>query len=793
MGQIIKTDMINEFEESFLSYSMYVNMDRALPDARDGMKPVHRRTLYSAYMLGLLPSKSHKKSARIVGDVIAKYHPHGDTAVYDAMVRMCQKWSTRYPMIDFQGNCGNIDGDGAAHMRYTEARLSPMALEMLKDIKKDVVDFKINFSEDEQEPTVLPSRIPHLLINGTIGIGVAKACSFAPHNINETIEGVIAQIENPDITIEELHQIIKAPDFPTGGTLINQHELLNAYKTGKGRARVRGKYRIETINRKECLVFYEIPYLTVKSSIVESIATLCNERKIEGISDLRDCSNRHGMRIEIELKKDVNADVMANKLFQMTNLETTFSINQVCLVDKQPLLLNLKELLEEYTKHQQSIIKRRTEFDLNKINARLHLIEGLIKALEDIDNVIKLIKSSSSVQIAIEALRDKYSLSEIQAKAIVDMKLRKLTGLEKMELENENKELVEQSNYLKSILGSTKVLNSILIDELNEIKSKYSDNRRTEITNIIPNKDEKDIQFVQPEDVVVTISKAGNIKKIPSKSFKVQNRNGKGIKNQDDILMDVIKTNTIDTLLVFTSLGKMYRLVVDQVPTGTNASRGVSIHTLVKMEENDKVIAITSLKRKTNAEFVVSVSELGMVKKTKLEEYQKAKKSGISAVGLREDDSIANITFLKNEELLLITQKGMSIRFKTDGIGSVGRIALGVRGIRLAEGDRVVAALPINKSTDDLAIFSEYGMAKRTNLSEYPLQNRDGKGTITYKPSEATGNVVSAALVEASDNILLVGDQTSICISAKEIPVLGKASLGNIMIKDNKVVTAIKI
>ena len=791
---IISQDMIKEMEQSFLDYSTSVITGRALPDARDGLKPVHRRILYALAELNLVPTKPYKKSARIVGDVIGKYHPHGDSSVYEAMVRMAQDWSLRYPLVEGQGNFGSVDGDGAAAMRYTEARMSKITLEMLRDLKKDVVDFQPNFSEDLEEPMVLPSRIPNLLLNGTSGIAVGMACSFAPHNINEVIDGIIETINNRDITVEELHkEYIKAPDFPTGGTIINQHELLNGYKTGKGRVRIRGKYNVEKIGRRECLVFYEIPYGVKKEKLIEDIAKLCEDKSIEGITDIRDTSNKHGMRIEIEVKKDINPDVIANHLFRLSALEDTYSLNHTAIVNKSPKVLNLKELIEVYIDHQVEVITRRTQFDLRKIDARLHIIEGLLKALEDIDNVIALIKASNNVQVAIEGLMKKYSLSEIQAKAIVEMKLRKLTGLEKVELEQENKELVEEANHLKSILGSTEVLNSVLIDELNEIKSNYGDARKTDVTNVIVKADEKDIQYVQPEEVVVVMTKAGNVKKIPAKSFKVQNRNGKGVKNQDDIILDVIRTNTIDTLMVFTALGKMYRLVVDQVPTGTNSSRGVAIHTLVKMEEHDKAIAITSLKRKTDAEFVVSVSEQGMIKKTKLEEYMKAKKSGIAAVGLREGDSIANIVFIKDEQLILVSEKGMSIRFKTDNIGSVGRTAIGVRGMKIAEGDRVVAALPINKDTDELAIFSQYGMAKRTSLKEYPVQGRDGKGTITYKPNDTTGVVVSAALVEDKDNVLVVGDQTSICISAKDIPSLGKASLGNIMIKGNNVMSVTKI
>lgn len=794
MYNVISVDMAKEMQQSFLDYAMYVNMDRALPDVRDGLKPVHRRILFAAHELGLVPSKPYKKSARLVGDVIGKYHPHGDTSVYDAMVRMAQEWSMRYPLIDGQGNFGSIDGDGSAAMRYTEARMKKITLDMLRDIRKDVVDMKPNFSEDELEPTVLPSRVPNLLLNGTMGIGVAMACSFAPHNIVEAIDAIVSQIKNSDITIEELHKILIAPDFPTGGVITNQRELLDAYKTGKGSVRVRGKYKVEKLNRnREMLVFHEIPYGVTKEALIVNIVKLCEERKIEGITDVRDSSNKLGMRIEIELKKDVNPDVIANQLFKHSRLEDTFSINQVCLIDGEPRLLNLKEIIAAYIRHQREIITRRTQFELKKIDSRLHILEGLLKALEDIDTVIAIIKSSNNATSAIGTLMEKYSLTEIQAKAIIDMKLRKLTGLEKVELESENKELIKEAEGLRKILGESSELDRVLITELEELKIAHKDDRRTEVCNIIVKADEKDIQFVQPEDVVVVATKSGSLKKIPAKSYKTQNRNGKGVKNQDDIVMDVIKTNTIDNLMIFTALGKMYKLVVDQVPTGTNSSRGISAHTLVKMEDHDRVIAITSMKRKTNAKFVVSISEQGYVKKTKIEEYASAKRSGIAAVGLKDEDAIADIAFMNEEQLLLITEKGMSIRFETKAISSVGRTAVGVRGMKLSEGDRIVAALPISKNSDEVALFTSLGLGKRVVLKDFPVQGRDGKGTICYKPTDATGFLVSACLVEDKDNILITGDTTSICIVAKDLPTLGKASIGNMLIKNNTVISVIKI
>lgn len=700
----------------------------------------------------------------------------------------------RYPLIDGQGNFGNIDGDGAAAMRYTEAKLTKVSTSMLNDINKDVVDMKLNFSEDEEEPMVLPALFPNLLANGTIGIGVAMACSFAPHNLNELCSAIVAQIKNSEISIEDLCGYIKGPDFPTGGTIINKSELINAYKTGKGRVRVRAKYEVEKINKRDGLVFYEIPFGVSKEKIIKSIVD-CSDgdnKKIEGIANVQDQSNKLGIRIEVELKKDVNPDVIANQLFKHTKLEDTFSINQVCLVEREPKLLNLKEIIAKYISHQEEVFTRKFTFDLKKIEARLHLLNGLLIALEDIDNVIVLIKSASNAQDAIIKLEDKYSIDEIQAKAIVEMKLRKLTGLEKIELENEKQELVEKSKEINSILSNKNKLDEVIINEINNLKKEFGDERRTDITQISLDNSEKDIQYVQPEDVVVVVTKAGEIKKIPAKNFKVQNRNGKGIKNQTDLILDVIKTNTVDSLMVFTSLGKMYKIIVDQIPNGTNSSRGISISSLVKMESHDSVMAITSMKRKTSAKFVVSITEQGMVKKTKIEEYEKTKRNGISAVGLKENDKLSTITFLESEQLLLLTEQGMSIRFNTDDIAPIGRTAIGVRGIKLSEGDRVIKALPINKETDELSIFTTYGFGRRTSLVEFPLQKRDGKGVIAYKISN-TGTVVDAVLVEDKDNLLLVGDKTSICISAKEVPSLMKSSMGNIMIKDNILMSVTKI
>ena len=557
---IIQVDLVEDIEQSFLDYAMSVITDRAIPDIT-GLNPVHRRILYSAYELGLTNNKPHKKSARIVGEVIAKWHPHGDSSVYDAMVRMAQDFSMRYPLIDGQGNMGTIDGDPAAASRYTEARLSKIAFEMLRDINKNVVNTKPNFSDDEQEPVILPSRIPNLLLNGTTGIGVSLACSFPPHHLGSTIDMIINRLNSTHNTVEELLKDLQGPDFPTGGVIINKYELLEGYKTGRGRVRVRGKYTVESRGKNtENLIFTEIPYGVNKEKLITDIAKLCESKEIEGITDLRDESNREGIRIVIELKKDINPDVMANILFSKTQLENTFSMNFTCLVNGEPKVLNLLQIVDEYIKHQKDVIKRRTEFDLNKVQSRLHILEGLLKALENIDNVIKIIKSSSNSAEARRTLEGLYNFSETQSKSILDMKLSKLTGLEKIEIEQETSKLKETEEELLTILNNEQALISLLNSELNEIKNQYNDNRRTEIIQINKNNVEKDIEFVQPEEVVVVMSKNGNIKKIPAKSFKIQKKSGKGIKNHEDLILDAIKTNTIDTLMFFTNMGKVYRL-----------------------------------------------------------------------------------------------------------------------------------------------------------------------------------------------------------------------------------------
>lgn len=712
------------------------------------------------------------------------------------MVRLGQDFNMRYPLIDGGGNYGSIDGDPAAAMRYTLTRLSPLGELMLKDIKKNTVDFKENFSQDDYEPTVLPGKFPSILCNPTIGIAVGYAVSIPSHNLGLTVDAINYYINNQDCSVMDLFNIIKGPDFPTGGIVINKSELLGGYETGRGRVRIRGKYHVEPNGKnKSNLIFTEIPYGVNKEKLIGDIAKLCEAKEIEGISDLRDESNKLGIRIVLELKKDINPDVMANILFSKTQLENTFSMNFTCIVNKEPKVLNLKELIESYVNHQIEVITRKSKFELNKIQARLHLLEGFLKALEDIDNVVAIIKNSDSASDAQFKLELQYGFSNLQSKAILDMRLAKLTGLEKIEIEKESAELKAEEKMLLALLNDKRILLSSLEEELKAMKAKYSDAPRTEITNVFTTKEDKDIQFVQPEDMVVVATKNGNIKKIPAKSYKIQNKGGKGIKNYEETVLDVVKTNTVDTLIIFSSYGKVYRLLVDDIPTGTNNSRGVGIATLVKMDNNERILAITSLNRNGGDEFVVFVSKQGMVKKTSINEFSSQKRSSNGVLGLKikENDEIADILIISNEDLLILTKFGKSIKFSSTSIAPQGRVASGVIGIKMDAEDEVVSCLPIKDNSLKVAIFTEMGLGKKTKLLDFPMQNRGGKGTICYKPTASTGFVVDGLILEDEDNIMIVGDNTTICISSNDVPELSKAAMGNSLIKDNKILKALKI
>ena len=791
MDNILQTPIIQEVEQSFLDYSLSVITDRAIPSAEDGLKPVARRILWDMFDKGYMNNKKFVKCAQPVGDTMGRFHPHGDSSIYGALVWLSQPWNMRYPLISFHGNNGSRDGDEAAAYRYTECKLSKMGEEMLADIKKNTADWQLAYTDEEEEPVYLPGRIPNLLVNGTSGIAVAMACSFAPHNLREVMDAANYLLEHPNCEIKELLQFISGPDFPTGGIIVNKDELPAAYLTGKGRARIRGEYVIESSKSGDSIVFTSIPYKVSKEDLVLEIDDLCEKNIIEGVSAIRDESNKDGVRFVIELAKGVSAEPIIAKLFKNTRLEDTYSINQVALVDKKPRLLNLKQLLEIYTEHQRDVLVRKTTFDANKIKHRINILEGLLIALEDIDNVIQMIKKSESAAAAKTALMAAYHLNEDQAKAILDMKLAKLAKLEKVEIQKEKEDLETELARLNTILA-----NPIpeLINIFTTIKKTYGDDRRSSITQVAMTKEEKEIEFVEPEKCVVIMTEGGLIKRIPAASFRTQKRNGKGVKTQDDITQAVIRTNTIDSLMIFTNKGKMYRLLVDNVPVGTNTSGGQSVKSLIAMDTDEEPVIIYSIYRDTDAQFVLFVTKNGLVKKTTLDEYVKTKKkTGIAAISLREDDELAAVSLIKDEPLILITAGGMSIRFDSKEITPTSRTTSGVKGVNLTDGDSVVAALPIRDVSDKLAIFTKGGLAKKFALTELPVQKRAGRGLVCYKPTDMTGNVVSAALVSDEDNILIVGTPSSICISAKEIPELGRASIGNQVIKNGKINSVSKV
>ncbi len=779
----MKNDLINELGTNFIEYAVAVNTDRAIPDATSGLKPVARRILWSSFESGRLFSKPHVKAARIVGDVMGAYHPHGDSSIYGALVRLSQSWVMRYPLIDWHGNNGNIAGDGAAHMRYTEARLSKLAEDgMLNGIKKKNVDFIPNYSEDAEEPITLPSIFPNLLCNPNTGIGVAMACNWLPHNLGEVAQAIYDYIDGKE-------PMLPGPDFPTGGIVINSKDIPGIMATGHGSVKVRGQYKIE----KQNIIFYEIPYGTTIEGLLSEIGEVCDKKEIEGIAEIRDESNKKGLRIVIECQKGVDPGTIVKKLFAKTDLQTSVSYNQVALINKTPTELNLKKCIEIYLQHNIECLIKEINFDLDKMKARLHIVEGLLIALEDIDNVIALIKASASSEAARTKLIEKYKIDDIQAKSILAMRLSSLAKLEKVELEAEKDGLAKDIADLTELLGSQERQINVIRERLQDIVKKYGDARRTILDNIEVKPEEKEIETVTPEDVVVILSQTGDIKRVAKSSFKTQRKGGKGVKTEDDAILDTIATNTIDTLLVFTDTGKMYRLLVDNVPAGTNAAKGVKISTLINLEPNEKVIAITSLDRKNNKKYVVFITKQGLFKKTLLEEYTKTKRStGIAAINIKEGDSLANIELMDEEDMIIITKQGQSIHFETKDIAAIGRVTAGVKAIKLAEDDEVLVGLPIKNNEDTVAVFAENGQAKKTALSEFPIQGRGGKGVVVYKANPGTGAIIGAAMVNDEDNILLIG-KNSICISAQEVPLLGRAATGNIMIKNGKISSVVKL
>lgn len=781
----MNNDVTNELGTNFIEYAVAVNTDRAIPDATSGLKPVARRILWSAFESGRTSSKPHVKSGMIVGDVMGKYHPHGDSSIYGALVRLSQDWVMRYPLIDWHGNNGNIAGDGAAHYRYTESRLSKLAEDgLLANIKKKNVDFMLNYTDTLEEPKTLPSIFPNLLCNPNSGIGVAVSCNWLPHNLKEVAQAIYNYLDGKEPSLP-------GPDFPTGGIVINKNDIPNIMKTGHGSVKVRGKYKIE---KDKNIVFYEIPYGTTIEGLLTEIGKVCDSKDIEGISEIRDESNKKGLRIVIECQKNINPETIVQKLFHKTNLQTSISYNQVALIDKTPTELNLKQCIEVYVNHNVNCLIKEINFDLDKVKSRLEIVLGLLIALEDIDNIIAMIKSSDNAAAAKQKLIEKYKLTENQAKAILDMKLSKLAKLEKVELENEKKELITKQDELNNLLQNKDLQLKEIRKRLDTIVKKYGDERRTELAQIEIPKEEKEIVEVVPEDCVVIITKTGDVKRIPSKNFKVQRKNGKGIKSEDSAILDTISTNTIDNLMVFTNKGKMYKILVDNLPIGTNSSKGTNIRNLINLEPQEEVIAVSSLDRKSENKYVVFITKKGLIKKTYLDEYKSMKKStGIIAIKLNENDSIANVLLMNEENMIIVTKKGMSIYFETKGINPTGRTSMGVKAIKLNEDDEVITGIPIYDTNLNLAIFTSGGLGKKMKMSDFTIQNRAGKGVSIYKNSITSDNLVGATILSNDDNILLIGKPNSICISSNDIPLLTKAGMGNIMIKNSKISKIVKL
>lgn len=769
----MQNDILKELGTNFIEYAVAVNTDRAIPDATSGLKPVAKRILYGAYHEGYSSSKSHVKCANIVGEVMAKWHPHGDSSIYGALVRLAQPWVMRYPLIDFHGSMGNRDGDGPAAYRYTEARLAKISEDgLLEGIKKKNVDFIPNYSETEDEPITLPSIFPNLLCNPNSGIGVAMACNWLPHNLNEVAQAITDCMDGKEPTLP-------GPDFPTGGLIINQKDIPSIMKTGHGSVKVRGKYKMEGNN----IVFYEIPYGIATEPLMEQIGKVCEEGKLDGLDNIRNESNRkQGFRLVLECGKTANIKKIIDTLFKETDLQTSISYNQVALVDKTPVELNLKQCIEIYIKHNTECIIREVTYDKNKALEKLEIIEGLLIALAHIDDIIAIIKKSESSAAARVKLIEIYKFSEAQAKAIVDMRLGKLAGLEQIEVQNDKKELLAAIEEYNTILAEPVVE---LRGRLAAIVAKYGDSRRTELANIEETKAEKEIVNVEPEKCVVVMTENGTIKRIPIASFKTQRRAGKGIKTQEDITSAVIRTNTIDSLMIFTNFGKMYRLIVDAIPVGTNVSKGTPIAALIEMEPGEKAEVIYSIYRDTDAKYVLFATKQGMVKKTPLDEYiNTKKKNGIIAINIKEDDALAAVTLVKDEPLIILTKNGHGIKFNSSEVSPTGRSTVGVKGINLGEEDEVVTMLPIRNSEDNLAIFTNSGFGKKLELKELVSQRRGGKGLQVIKFGDDHTTIAAAQLIGNEDNVLILGQKSSICVSASEIPVLSRQSTGNIMLKD---------
>ena len=796
-NRILPIEIADEMKKSYIDYAMSVIAGRALPDVRDGLKPVHRRILYSMSELNLTPDKPYRKSARIVGDVLGKYHPHGDTAVYYAMVRMAQDFATRAPLVDGHGNFGSVDGDAPAAMRYTEAKMTKLSLELLRDIDKETVDFVPNFDESLKEPSVLPARFPNLLVNGSNGIAVGMATSIPPHNLGEVIDATIHLIDNEECSVEDLIQFVKGPDFPTSAIIMGKENITEAYRTGRGKVKVRARAYIEELAKgKQQIVVTEIPYQVNKAKLVEKIAELVKDKKVEGISDLRDESNRNGMRIVIELKRDANANIVLNKLYKHSQMEDTFSIIMLALVNGEPKVLNLKQVLYHYIQHQKDVVTRRTKFELNKAEARAHILEGLKIALDNLDEVIKLIRGSKTGAEAKEGLMNRFNLTDVQAQAILDMRLQRLTGLERDKIEAEYEELIKKINRLREILSNERLLMNVIKEELQIIKDNYADERRTEIRHAEGEIDMKDL--IENEEVAITLTHFGYIKRMPIDTYKSQNRGGRGISalttREEDFIKELITTHTHSKLLFFTNKGKVYSLNAYEIPEGKSQAKGTAIVNLLQLGSDEKIATVISLDSDSNQEYLLLATKNGIVKKTKREEFKNINKSGLIAIGLREDDELIGVRATDgNEEVILVTKEGMSIRFDENDIRHMGRTAMGVKGISLNPNDQVVA-MNLCSEGNELLVVSENGFGKRTSIDEYRAQIRAGKGIKTYNIADKTGDIVGAQMVSEDDDMMIINsDGVLIRLRVNEISLFGRVTSGVKLMKTDDEVNIVSI
>jgi len=785
--KVKEVDLKKTMENSYIDYAMSVIAARALPDVRDGLKPVQRRILYSMIELNNGPDKPHRKCARIVGDTMGKYHPHGDSSIYGAMVNMAQEWSTRYPLVDGHGNFGSVDGDGAAAMRYTEARLSKISMELTADINKNTVDFAPNFDETEKEPTVLPARYPNLLVNGTTGIAVGMATNIPPHNLREIINAVVKIIddqveETGETSIEDLLEIVKGPDFPTGATILGTRGIEEAYRTGRGKVRVRAVTDIEPMaNNKTRIVVTELPYMVNKARMIEKIAELVRDKKIDGITDLSDQSSREGMRVCIELRRDVNPNVILNQLYKHTQMQDTFGVIMLALVNNEPRVMNILDMLKHYLVHQEEVVTRRTKYELNKAEERAHILQGLIIALDNIDEVIKIIRGSKNVQIAKEELIKRFELSEVQAQAIVDMRLRALTGLEREKLEKEYEELMKLIGELKAILGDRKLLLGVIREEIIIIRDKFGDERRTAIGF-----DEYDISMedlIPRENVVLTMTKLGYVKRMSNDTFKSQHRGGKGIKGmqtiEDDYVEELFMTTTHHYIMFFTNTGRVYRLKAYEIPEASRTARGTAIINLLQLTPDEKITAMIAIREYEDGNYLCMATKKGLVKKTPIGDYANVRKNGLAAITLREDDELIEVKISDNEnDVILVTKHGQCIKFHEKDVRSTGRTSMGVRGVNLGDSDEVIG-MQLSTQGENLLIVSEKGMGKRTSIHEFTCQNRGGKGVKCYKITEKTGNVVGFKAVDEEDEVMIINtDGIVIQMECKEISVLGRVTSG---------------